>query len=696
MSHLNLDDLNQTVIWIPYEDDDDEPAEHDAEEKPFEARDIPDGPSARFQAYRAAWDECLERIQAVIRDIHAPLARKLVHDVQKAYDTTLLGLPYPEIPTFAVCASGEAFITDIVSRLEGAEDNGTEHSESEEGATARPAHVIHLRPSECTNIMTTMKALISAFVSEPPGETDIKRRPTTSLAAFDINLLVAWYTALQKHHGENSPQLVVCMHDFEQFDPVIISDLFHICSPYIPDLPLIFVLALVSPPAPSFIHATYQRATLSLLQLQISSLPTGTELLERVILNTFFDLEYEPPIMPGYHVLDLMAELFTRHTPSLEGVSTVLQVAYLKHFDEPLTLLNDPDARSLEKLLSSPDAVPFLDSVISRLARDASSQYPIPKPKELLQAVDNARSSMFAYLRKLRLGMRLFLLVRAFFIKEGTLNPVAKDELTTVFEALSWGLRGYLSEWIHPLAQRVSAVSGEVKEALLFELATWLDQVPDAFNEDIAGLAEILLRSDDEVPADLGEWLANFWEEAVQDLEQEPLWDVCFMGSTPFPSEAINPAPRATVLSGLLDPYAFVETGETYVRPRRALWEMADTGILFRRYLEAGRMVNVYDWYEAFAMALETQRRRLQALKAEADAEMAAQKGKAKANGKGKGKAPVVEAEDDEDEDAEEKWKMHVQARFIRALHELDYLGFVKHTGRKADHIVRTVYDGAD
>lgn len=71
-------------------------------------------------------------------------------------------------------------------------------------------------------------------------------------------------------------------------------------------------------------------------------------------------------------------------------------------------------------------------------------------------AVDAARSAMFAYLRKLRLGMRLFLLVRDFFISEGAINPAAKDELTTTFEALSWGLRGYLSEWIHPLAQRVS------------------------------------------------------------------------------------------------------------------------------------------------------------------------------------------------------------------------------------------------
>ena len=50
----------------------------------------------------------------------------------------------------------------------------------------------------------------------------------------------------------------------------------------------------------------------------------------------------------------------------------------------------------------------------------------------------------------------------------------------------------------------------------------------------------------------------------------------------------------------------------------------------------------------------------------------------------------------EEDEEAEEEWKVEVQARFIRALHELDYMGFIKHTGRKVDHVARTVYDIPD
>jgi origin recognition complex subunit 3 len=95
------------------------------------------------------------------------------------------------------------------------------------------------------------------------------------------------------------------------------------------------------------------------------------------------------------------------------------------------------------------------------------------------------------------------------------------------------------------------------------------------------------------------------------------------------------------------------------------MWKLPDASILFRRYLEAGRMINVYDWYESFSQVIESQRSHL---------------------------APPAEENGHVDEE-EEEWKMHVQARFVRALHTLDYVGLVKHTGRKAEHVMRTVYD---
>ena len=109
---------------------------------------------------------------------------------------------------------------------------------------------------------------------------------------------------------------------------------------------------------------------------------------------------------------------------------------------------------------------------------------------------------------------------------------------------------------------------------------------------------------------------------------------------------------------------------------RLPIWKLPDTSILFRRYLEAGRMINVYDWYESFSQVIESQRSHLTPTD----------------GGENDGRREGGE-EGDEDE---EGWKMHVQARFVRALHTLDFVGLLKHTGRKAEHVMRTVYDVLD
>lgn len=248
-----------------------------------------------------------------------------------------------------------------------------------------------------------------------------------------------------------------------------------------------------------------------------------------------------------------------------------------------------------------------------------------------------------------------------------------------------------------------------------------------------------------QLAVEVGDWLQKYIEyvlfvrmcrgrltnncnrERFTRLEDCPLWDIWYTGSSPFPSELINPAPRITVVAALLHPFDFIRSHADLARsyalpsgakahdevsmftaaPEPELWELPDTSIAFRRYVDAGRMVNVFDWFESFAVVLESQWKHLKRR-----AELAAP---AKTNGKrkGKGKAKagtgkkrgqqdgdVVEGGSDDDmemdEEEEEEWKVEVQARFIRALHELDHMGFVKHTGRKPDHVIRTTFDVPD
>lgn len=180
--------------------------------------------------------------------------------------------------------------------------------------------------------------------------------------------------------------------------------------------------------------------------------------------------------------------------------------------------------------------------------------------------------------------------------------------------------------------------------------------------------------------------------------------------------------------------------------------EIPDTCILFQRYLESGRMINVYDWYESFAGTLNGLR--LQKRRKDKDHKLKAKatrdkkyfqadtpsdvigmsnknashsrgtneipasplKGKGRTRGKkgirGLGRrrgrpetitdpvssadeAEERETEDEfyENEEARGRWNKEVQARFLRAVQELDFMGFIKHTRRKTDHVQKTVYD---
>lgn len=96
-------------------------------------------------------------------------------------------------------------------------------------------------------------------------------------------------------------QLVVVMHDFEQFEPKVVQDLFSICrygngaphcsiltynlSVYVPQLPLIFVLALSSPLEPPYLHSAYPRATLALLRIHKITVTSQVDVVEQLLVK---------------------------------------------------------------------------------------------------------------------------------------------------------------------------------------------------------------------------------------------------------------------------------------------------------------------------------------------------------------------------------------------------------------------------
>ncbi|KAK0469029.1 origin recognition complex subunit 3 N-terminus-domain-containing protein [Desarmillaria tabescens] len=667
----NFEDISQSVFLIPYSSPDDD-SEEENETFLREARDtidndLEDGDLLRWEAYQSAWAKCLDKLQSIIRKLHEPVVEAIVEEVKSAYTDTLPGLPYPELPTITISnpAGGPSFFNELINQLDSSNDEVNPST-----------FVTHLHPVECSNIMAGMKTLITGFTDKPPDQakTQFKRNSATSLASYDINLLDVWFTAVRndrEKHNTKVPSLVAVLHDFEQFNPSVMQDIFDICSLQIPQLPLIFIVALSSAQSPSYLHVTYPRSTLAVLRIRQFHVPFGLHILEEILRQTFFTTAFDPDVIIGPAALSFIVDYYSRYNPSLDSLLNMFQLAYLKHFMiNPLSLL----AKTTPAIDMLSTSFSFVDTLFGRLCTTKTSaawhEQPLPT---LIAAVDDAREVFHARVRKSRIAFEIMMVVHEFFARLGSKSiewdshhgtallriaiDLLKGRSTKHAETLSSLVRKLKFSEIRPFLDVLHAyyrdAPADIRDREEQHIDLFISGLPQEDDDQYSGKMR-------QLAIDIGDWLLNYLDELVQPLEELPLW------------ELINPSIRASIISGLLRSHEF---SDNVKNPEEInLWELPDTSILFRRYLDSGKMINVYDWFESFQPVLETQRRET----------LGPRKGSRRKRGK-----KVVGGNED-------KWKLQVQARFIRALHELDYLGFIKHTGRKADHVIRTAFDVCD
>ncbi|KAJ7174343.1 origin recognition complex subunit 3 N-terminus-domain-containing protein [Mycena filopes] len=688
---MQLEDIQQTTVYIPYAGDD----EPDDQLASLEV-DLQSGPQMRLEAYKEAWTRCLDRMKSLIAELYSPVVSDIMHRLTNIDTDVLPGLPFPEVPVITISdlSGGSRFLDHLTSRLEPEDDD--------DGDVLTVVN--HLYANDCTNITSAMKSLIGGFIDPP------KRKPT-SLALYDLALLQAWYDATE----DPRPNLVVLLHNFEQFDANIVQDMLYICSLQISRLPLTFMMSFSTPSPPAYLQAALTRATLALLRVYHFSVPSGSEVLNTLLLKTFFDPAVELLLFPGPTLFEFIEDYYATHSTSLDAI------AHLKHYTtEPLSLF----ALRMPHLPPhlSPSETQFLATLLARLhappphkrarkpapAVESAWKAQAQAPGVLMQAVDAARTAFADRAKRIRLGARLLCVVVASLRggAEGrtTTNRARERRLRLDrwrgAAAVSRAVEGEEGEGVRGLAEVLGKHHDEDSDGLhelLGELHTYLDALPQALRElGFDGRVQIVRfrspqpKSAPASPVEIAQWLENYLAGLMQPLEEStPLWSVWYTGRTPFPSEMINPALRPSVISGLSFPYSYTvddearQDGENEDEDDEDLQSLPDTSILFKGYTRAGKTINVYDWFDNFRMVLEGQR--------EAVAAAGQLQGKAKGK-KGKGK---VKAEAEEEEE-EEKWKLAVQARFIRALHELDYLGFIKHTsrgggGRKGEFVGRTV-----
>jgi len=259
--------------------------------------------------------------------------------------------------------------------------------------------------------------------------------------------------------------------------------------------------------------------------------------------------------MVGPAALDFLTDFFCRNSASVEGVLTTLQLAHLKHFDEPLSIfmrderLDTPSAKHAIKKLSDPKAATFLASLFSwafgpqELASNETG-WPVNDVAGLLASVADARADFCARLRRLRLAFGVMRNVQKTMLDLGY-RGAGSDK--TPLEMMSASLRGGLAREGKYLGMMTRSaisfhikpvlnsrgwnarrkLSGEKLPVLLRELRSFLDEIPDHLEgidearqrvETASGLLEDEDEDDGEgsnssvqVAEEFGDWLVDYF-----------------------------------------------------------------------------------------------------------------------------------------------------------------------------------------
>ncbi|PWN35786.1 uncharacterized protein FA14DRAFT_189724 [Meira miltonrushii] len=143
--------------------------------------------------------------------------------------------------------------------------------------------------------------------------------------------------------------------------------------------------------------------------------------------------------------------------------------------------------------------------------------------------------------------------------------------------------------------------------------------------------------------------------------------------STGYLHSVLEPSPRINYLAALKNPDAYL------TRTSNAI-EMPDICRAYQTYEDAGRLINLADWFNAFQSSIN-----------DADKE--------EENNSDARKRKRLDTDGLNDLEAYQKdlasWdkKDIIRLRFALAVHEMGKMGFLKRTRRKPEHVLKLVYD---
>ncbi|XP_008066066.1 origin recognition complex subunit 3 isoform X2 [Carlito syrichta] len=668
----------------------------------------------RFETYQLLWQQMKSETERLQEELNKNLFDSLIEFLQKSHsgfqNSRDLGrqIKLREIPAAALVLGVNVTDHDLTFRslTEALQNNVT-------------PYVVSLQAKDCPDIKHFLHKLVSELMDccvdvKLKEEEDVQVAQKKTHCSMDS--LSRWYMTVTRKTDPKmaskkrtpsiqwqSPPVVLILKDMESFTTKVLQDFIIISSQHLHEFPLTLIFGIAT--SPVIIHRLLPHAVSSLLCIELfqslSCKEHLTIVLDKLLLTTQF------PFKISEKVLQVLTNIFLYHDFSIQNFIKGLQLSLLEHFySQPLSVLccNLPEAKRRVNFLSDsqcenirrmPSFRRYVEKQASgeQVALLTSERFLKEETQSLLENLHVYHMNYFLVLRclhkftsslpKYPLGRQIrelycTCLEKSIWDSEEyasvlqLLRMLAKDELMTILQKCLKIVKSSSEKHLGSTAKRIEEFLAQFQslDDTEEEDDTSGSQPKGLPKTDLYHLQKSLLEMKElrrtskkqtkfEV---LREKVVNFIDCLVREYllppETQPLHEVVYFSAAHTLREHLNAAPRMALHTALNNPYYYLKN-EALKSEEGCIPNIApDICIAYKLHLECSRLINLVDWSEAFAT--------------------------------------VVTAAEKMDANSATSDKMNeiIHARFIRAVSELELLGFIRPTKQKTDHVARLTWGG--
>ncbi|XP_020815649.1 origin recognition complex subunit 3 [Drosophila serrata] len=596
----------------------------------------------------------------------------------------------------------------------------------------RAARVCVLQSRDCATLKAAVETMVFGLIEDDlavePGveeeeEEDVAERDRKRLRRSQCTLkqLRSWY-ANNMLPERSSCQLVVILPDFECFSASVLQDFILILSAHCCALPFVLVLGVAT--AMSAVHGTLPYHVSSKIRLQVfqtQAAPVGlNEMLDKVLLSPKYSFHLSGK------AFKFLTHIFLYYDFSINGFIQGFKFCLMEHFfggnafalctDYSRALgrikhLSHDDIESIRRL---PSFRPYVEQIndckriIAVLTDDDYLKKKLPQLlrdcmlhfllfRSSLEFLTELVGDLPRYpLGKLRRELYVNCMNKPI---EATpeykecwqmLGFLSKDEFVGKVTRCLDRTEQFLTEEITPL--ELGSVCVNVLQPQLLAIRQALDGVIKATMSHATATtmqttgpnltqvtsrhelqAQLLQRSKED--KDRLQPAATEFAQALQKTLQliethlvqghlralqdaPPIHELFVFSDIGTVRRNIIGAPRAALHTALNNPHFYMQCKCCELQDQSQLVStLPDLSVVYKLHLECGRMINLFDWLQAFRSVV---------------------------NGN--------DQDDGVENAAQEQIDPQIQARFTRAVAELQFLGYIKMSKRKTDHATRLTW----